>query len=138
MKIESFYPVLMSERVAELSAFYRDHFGFTLVFESEWYVSLRNDPAFELAILDPSHETVPAGFDHSAAGIILNIEVSDATAEHERLVHRGGLPEVVPLRDEAFGQRHFLTHDPAGNLIDVIENIEPSKEFVAMFAAGGD
>lgn len=88
MKIESFYPVLMSDRVAELSAFYRDHFGFTLVFESEWYVSLRNDPAFELAILDPSHETVPAGFDHAAAGVILNIE--------------------------------------------------PSKEFVAMFAAGGD
>ena len=138
MKIESFYPVLMSERVAELSAFYQDHFGFTLSFETDWYVSMRSDPAFELAILDPSHETVPAGFGMPAAGVLLNFEVADAAAEHERLVRRGGLPEVVPLRDEAFGQRHFLTHDPAGNLIDVIENIDPSEEFAAMFAAGSD
>ena len=56
MKIESFYPVLMSERVAELSAFYQDHFGFTLSFETDWYVRMRSDPAFELAILDPSGE----------------------------------------------------------------------------------
>lgn len=86
MRVTSFYPVLMSVRVAELSAFYQEHFGFACTFETE------------------------------------------------RLVRRSGLPEVMPLRDEAFGQRHFITHDPSGNLLDVIENIEPNEQFAANFS----
>jgi ribonucleotide monophosphatase NagD (HAD superfamily) len=39
------------------------------------------------------------------------------------------------LRDEAFGQRHFITCDPNGVLIDVIKPIPPSEEFLKQFAA---
>jgi uncharacterized glyoxalase superfamily protein PhnB len=138
MKVESFYPVLMSANVAELSAFYQERLGFACTFETSWYVSLRNESGFELAVLNPEHETVPHGFGAPAAGIILNVEVADAAAEYERLVRDGGLPEVLALRDEEFGQRHFITHDPAGNLIDVIENIEPSEAFAASFASGAE
>lgn len=37
--------------------------------------------------------------------------------------------------DEPFGQRHFITKDPNGVLIDVIKPIRPSEEFLAQFAA---
>lgn len=37
-----------------------------------------------------------------------------------------GLPILIPLRDEAFGQRHFITADPNDVLIDVIKPIPPS------------
>jgi hypothetical protein len=37
------------------------------------------------------------------------------------------------LRDEAFGQRHFITRDPAGVMIDVIKVIPPSEEFAAQY-----
>jgi hypothetical protein len=44
------------------------------------------------------------------------------------------LDPVLPLRDEAFGQRHFIVRDPAGNLVDVIENIPPSEEFASAYS----
>ncbi len=41
---------------------------------------------------------------------------------------------LLALRDEPFGQRHFITRDPNGVLIDVITPIEPSPEYAAQFA----
>jgi len=67
-------------------------------------------------------------------GLLLNVEVADAAAEHARLVGERGLPERLTLRDEAFGQRHFIVEAPGGVLIDVIEPIEPAPEFAAAFA----
>ena len=36
----------------------------------------------------------------------------------------------------AFGQRHFITADPNGVLIDVIKPIPPSAAFVENYAEG--
>jgi uncharacterized glyoxalase superfamily protein PhnB len=138
MKLQSFYPVLMTRDVAALADFYRDHFGFETTFEIDWYVSLRREGengTVELAILDGNHATIPSDFRGEVQGLILNFEVSDAGAEHARLARAGGLPEVQPLRDEAFGQRHFMVRDPAGNLVDVIEPIEPNPEFAEAYGA---
>ena len=57
----------------------------------------------------------------------------DVDAIHDRLLAEG-LPILRSLRDEAFGQRHFITHDPNGVLIDVIKQIPPSDAFLAQFA----
>jgi hypothetical protein len=54
---------------------------------------------------------------------------------HDRL-KAAGLPILLPLRDEAFGQRHFITRDPNGVLIDIIKPIPPSGEFVQQYEAG--
>ncbi len=134
MPVTSFYPVVMVEDVAASAAFYRDHLGFRSAFESEWYVSLASD-AGELAILHHAHETIPAGFRQAVAGLLLNLEVTDAAAEHRRLVGTLGLPERLSLRDEEFGQRHFIIEAPGGVLVDVIEPIEPSPAFAAAYAA---
>jgi catechol 2,3-dioxygenase-like lactoylglutathione lyase family enzyme len=67
-----------------------------------------------------------------AAYTILNFEVEDVDGEYER-AKTAGLPILQELRDEAFGQRHFITTDPNGVLIDVIKPIPPSKEFVAQY-----
>lgn len=133
MGITSFYPVLMVDDVVAAAAFYREELGFETTFEADWYVSLRVEGG-ELAILDHRHETIPAGFREPARGLLLNVEVADAAAQHARLVGERGLPERLPLRDEDFGQRHFIVEAPGGVLIDVIEPIEPSAEFAAAFA----
>jgi hypothetical protein len=57
----------------------------------------------------------------------------DVDAEYERLVATG-LPVAQELRSEPFGQRHFISQDPNGVLIDIITLIEPSPEYAAMFA----
>lgn len=133
MEITSFYPVLMVDDVAAAAQFYREELGFETTFEADWYVSLRFAGG-ELAILDRTHETIPAGFREPVRGLLLNVEVPDAAAEHTRLVGERGLPERLPLRDEAFGQRHFIIEAPGGVLIDVIEPIDPAPEFAAAYA----
>ena len=38
---------------------------------------------------------------------------------------------VQALRDEVFGQRHFIAADPNGILVDVITPIEPDPDWLA-------
>jgi catechol 2,3-dioxygenase-like lactoylglutathione lyase family enzyme len=137
MKITSYYPVILTRDVAGTAAFYTAHFGFRAAFESDWYVHLQfdGDPLVNLAILDSAHETIPPQARRPAAGMILNFEIEDPDALY-REVQAAGLPILVPLRDEPFGQRHFITSDPNGVLIDVIKPIPPSAEFAAQYEAG--
>lgn len=137
MKNTSYYPVIMTGDVAGTAAFYEKHFRFEAPYRSDWYVHLRSieDERTNLAILDHSHETIPAEGRKPAAGIILNFEVEDVDAEYDRL-RNAGLPVLLTLRDEAFGQRHFITRDPNGVLIDVIRPIPPTGEFAALYAPG--
>lgn len=137
MKVSSYYPVLMCGDVAATARFYQQHFAFVSLFSSDWYVHLQrqDDTSVNLAILDGRHETIPAVGRGTAAGLLLNFEVDDVDAVHDRL-RAAGLPILSPLRDEAFGQRHFITADPNGVLIDVITPIPPSGVFIAQYAAG--
>lgn len=136
MQITQFYPVLMVEDVPATAAFYQRHFGFEAAFESDWYVHLTMPGAVpvNLAILDGSHETIPAMARGKVTGMLLNFEVADVDAVHETL-SAAGLPILLPLRDEDFGQRHFITADPNGVLIDVITPIAPSADYAAQYSA---
>lgn len=137
--LSSLYPVLCTERLAASRAFYVERLGFVPTFEADWYVSLRHDGprGFELALVDAAHPTIPAAYrGRPVQGLLLNFEVDDVDAEWERLVVRGGLEPQLALRDEAFGQRHFIVADPNGVLLDVITEIPPSPEFAAQFADG--
>jgi len=136
METTGFYPVICTARVAESRDFYTDLFGFVPTFEADWYVSLvrPGDPPYELALVDHAHPTVPAAHRHPVRGLLLNIEVTDVDAEWERLVVRGGLPAELPLRSEAFGQRHFIVAAPDGVLVDVITPIAPTPEYAAQYA----
>jgi uncharacterized glyoxalase superfamily protein PhnB len=135
MKSTSYYPVLMTDDVAGTAAFYVEHFRFQPMFDSDWYVHLQSSESkrVNVAILQGDHETIPAEGRGKTSGLILNFEVEDVDGVYERL-EAAGLPILLPLRDEAFGQRHFITRDPNGVLIDVIKPIPPSAEFAAQFA----
>ena len=128
MNLTSFYPVLGTTRIKESHAFYAQWFGFEATFESDWYVSLCRG-SHELALLDPTHPTIPPGYRRPAQGLLLNVEVDDVDAEWRRLVVDGGLRAELELRSEDFGQRHFIVADPNGILIDVITPIEPTGEY---------
>lgn len=128
--------MIQTDRVAETAAFYRDHFAFAPTYESDWYVHLQSteDPSVNLAILQHDRETIPEPGRGRTKGLLLNFEVADVDAVHER-AQNAGLPMLKSLRDEPFGQRHFITQDPNGVLIDVIKPIPPRPEFLAQYAA---
>lgn len=136
MKLGSFYPVIGTTRIAQARDFYTGWFGFDITFEADWYVSLRRaegDRCYELALLDPTHPSVPEGYRKPVQGVLLNFEVDDVDAEWERLVVRGGLRPELELRSEDFGQRHFIVADPSGVLVDVITEIPPAGEYAEQY-----
>ncbi|UZE47470.1 VOC family protein [Rhodopseudomonas sp. P2A-2r] len=137
MKITSYYPVLMVDDVSATSDFYIKNLSFRAAFAADWYVHLQfsSDPAVNLAILKGDHGTIPEVARGRAAGVLLNFEVDDVDAMYAQAV-ADGLPILLSLRDEDFGQRHFITQDPNGVLIDIIKPIPPSAAFAAQYADG--
>lgn len=135
MKITSYYPVLGVSDVARSVEFYKTHFGFNAAFEADWYAHLYlpGETPVNLGLVQKSHETMPEGHRQQAGGMLINFEVEDVDAEYARL-SAAGLPMLKDLVSEPFAQRHFITHDPDGILIDVITPIPPAPEFAHLFS----
>lgn len=136
MKCTSYYPVIMTRDVPGTVSFYERNFRFRPVFTSDWYVHLQSldDETVNLAVLDADHETIPPAGRGRVSSFILNLEVEDPDAVYDS-VRGNGLEIHTPLRDEAFGQRHFITSDPNGVLIDVIKPIPPNADYAAQYDA---
>jgi uncharacterized glyoxalase superfamily protein PhnB len=138
MKSTQYYPVLMTDRVAETARFYEDHFRFRRLFDSDWYIHLQSteEASVNLAVLDRDHSTIPeARRGQQANGLLLNFEVANVDAEYERAVAKG-LNVLLAIRDEEFGQRHFIVQDPNGVMVDVIQPIPPNEAFLRQYADG--
>ena len=135
--INALFPVLCSSDVAAARDFYVRLFGFQVVFDAGWYVQLLDpaSPAVQLGFVARDHETVPARFRVLPRGVLVTVEVDDADAIHAR-ARDLGLPIELTLRDEAFGQRHFMTVDPDGLLVDVVKIIPHTAEYAAAYAPG--
>lgn len=127
MNPQSIYPVIGTDQIAVSRDFYTSHFDFDIVFEADWYVSLKSksNPAYELALLDYRHSSLPEAYRQPARGVLINVEVTDVDEIYTTLKEKG-LPMILALRSEDWGQRHFITRDPNGILIDVIQNIAPT------------
>jgi len=136
MKTTSYYPVIMTGDVAGTAAFYEKHFRFEALFASDWYVHLQSneDEKVTLAVLDGSHETIPLAGRGKVSGLLLNFEVEDVDVVYAEM-RASGLPILLDIRDEDFGQRHFITADPNGVLIDIIKPIPPKGDYAALYDA---
>ena len=140
MKVRDLYPLITTPALFEARDFYVTHFGFDVLFEASWFVYLSGTGDGEtrgatLAFMHPDHPSNPPGpeaFD--GRGMILTVEVADASSVFDR-VSKGGAPIVHPLTDEDWGQRRFMTRDPAGVLVDVVQQIEPKQGFWERYPA---
>lgn len=124
--MKKIYPLVITEKIKEAVAFYKENFDFIVVFEQDWYVQLLHEKSgSELAFMTTNVENQPgelhAGFD--GKGIVLSLEVEDAEVEWNRLKDKN-LTVIVELRDEEWGQRHFIIADPAGVYVDVVQQLE--------------
>ncbi len=139
MTITSYYPVLATADVPATARYYEQMFGFTPRYVSDWYVHLGHpDHDFvALALVAKDHETVPPPGRVPAQGLLINFEVDNVDSEYARVV-AAGAEVLVPLKDEAFGQRHFIVRGPDAVLIDVITPIPPSAEYAAAYVGGAE
>ncbi len=134
MKPQSIYPVIGTDQIAVSRDFYTRHFDFDIVFEADWYVSLKSssNPAYELALLDYRHSSLPEAYRQPTRGVLINVEVTDVDEIYAQLKDNG-LPMILELKSEEWGQRHFITCDPNGILIDVIQNIAPTGIYAEQY-----
>ena len=133
MNLSTMYPVIGTTQIEATKAFYTQHFDFQPTFASDWYVSMIHEQSgAQLAILDYTHPSVPEGFRKPAQGVIINFEVEDVDSLYSTM-QAAGQTIHLPLRDEAWGQRHFIIADPAGLLVDVIKLIPPSGAYAEQY-----
>jgi catechol 2,3-dioxygenase-like lactoylglutathione lyase family enzyme len=131
------YPVIVSTDPARTAAFYRDLLGLDTTFAAGWYESLAGPGGSpQIAAVHRDHDSIPTGFSTQPAGVLVTVEVEEADAIRAR-AEAMQAPIVMETRDEDWGQRHFMTRDPDGLLVDVIEIIPASPEFEAKYAGSG-
>jgi predicted enzyme related to lactoylglutathione lyase len=126
MKIIRLVPNISSELFAASRDFYVELFDLVVGVElDDWYLQLMSpeDPSLNIGFVKPAHElfagrAAPAG----KHALVLTIHIEDVDAAYER-AQRMGADIAEEIRNEEYGQRHFLVVDPNGLLLNVMSTI---------------
>jgi uncharacterized glyoxalase superfamily protein PhnB len=127
VRIRTMLPMVTTDKLDEVRDYYVTYFGFRVTFDYPGhFIALKSagDDGLEIALMASCDEAKP----YAGHGVSLCFLVDDVDAECERLT-QAGLPIVVPLQDNPWGGRSFISVDPAGVSVYVYSPIEPSDEF---------
>jgi predicted enzyme related to lactoylglutathione lyase len=94
----------------------------------DWYLQLmeRNNATLNVGFVKPDHEMF-AGRTASPGGVVLTIHVDDVDEAYRRAIRLGAqIPSEI--RDEDYGQRHFLVVDPNGLVLNVMSALSPTRD----------
>ena len=116
---------VVTEKVQESKHFYVRLFDCEVVYETDWFVLLELGGP-ELGFMSPNLESQAPIFRPAfqGKGVWITVDVDDADAEHQRIQTLGVTIEVA-LRDEPWGDRHFVVIDPNGIAVDVVQRRQP-------------
>lgn len=128
--IQAMFPVMVASNLAEIKQFYTSVFGFNAVFyDAEFYLHLVSNSGVQLGFLLPEHPTQPQFLQPlmSPDGYVISLEVTDAAKAFEEAVSMK-LSIAMELKEEDWGQIHFMLEDPAGFKIDIVEHLEAAEK----------
>jgi uncharacterized glyoxalase superfamily protein PhnB len=128
IEIDAMFPVMVASNLEELKTFYETVFGFKTVFyDTHFYLHLMSDNgAIQLGFLLPNLTSQPE-FLHpvmSIDGFVISLEVKDAALAYLE-AQKLNLNFAMNLKEESWGQVHFMIKDPAGFRVDVVQHLEP-------------
>jgi catechol 2,3-dioxygenase-like lactoylglutathione lyase family enzyme len=114
---------IVTEKVQESKDFFVRLFGCEVIFEGEdgWFALLQMGP-YELGFMKPGLQSQAPIFRpaYQGKGMWLVIDVDNVKAEYERIQSLGVAIEAA-LRDEPWGDRHFVIVDPSGIGVDIVQ-----------------
>ena len=127
IEIEAMFPVMVTPNLNAVKQFYEVVFGFNAVFyDPKFYLHLVSpSTGAQLGFLLPNHDTQPA-FLHpimSADGYVISLEVKDAAHAYAEAKNMN-LSIAMHLKEEVWGQVHFMLQDPAGFYVDLVQHVE--------------
>ena len=118
--ITALYPVVAVEEPAATAAAFRRIVPLDAVFEADWYVHLKHpDSDRQIGFVRFDHDSVPLADRVPVRGAFVTLDADDVAALWEAM--SADLDVVLPLTDEAWGQRHFIARLPGGVLVDVVQ-----------------
>ncbi|WP_070971972.1 VOC family protein [Vibrio sonorensis] len=130
IQVNSVFQVFIIEDLKDAKTFYQTHFGFQPVFENEWYLHLASQSGIQIAFMLPNQPTQPNFFQakHTGDGVIYSIDVEDAKLAYQYAT-KNDLNIQLTLRDEDWGQRHFVVQDPNGLYVDIAQAIDATDDY---------
>jgi len=117
---------IVTSKMKETKDFYVNTFGFGVTFENEFYLLLHTpNKEAEISFLLPNHKSQHPLFRPAfgGKGVYLTIEVENVDKEYQRIAEKK-IPIQLELKDEPWGDRHFVVVDPNGIGIDIVTHIE--------------
>ena len=131
MKMIRLDTTISTRKLKESKEFYMKHFGFRLIYESDWYIELMPSDMSTggISFTLPQREV---GEFFSGRGLIISFEVDDADAEYARLKGEG-LSFVQELADKPWGERSFVVNDPNGVHLYVYASIPATPEYQRVY-----
>ncbi len=130
MKIKRIDTTISTEKLVESKGFYMEHFGFKLIYESDWYIELLSS-SLEMGISFTLPQREEGEF-FNGKGLILSFEVEDVTVEYQRL-KAGGLNIYQEIQDKPWGERSFVVDDPNGVHIYIYQTIPATPEYKKIY-----
>ncbi|QJW47846.1 glyoxalase [bacterium BFN5] len=130
MKIKRIDATISTEKLKESKEFYMKHFGFNLVYESDWYIELLS-PNLEVGISFTLPQREEGEF-FNGRGLILSFEVDDVDAEYQRLKD-AGLFIYQELQDKPWGERSFVVDDPTRVHVYIYKTIPATPEYQKVY-----
>jgi uncharacterized glyoxalase superfamily protein PhnB len=126
MKVIRIVPNVSSETFAASRDFYVAMFDLVVSVENEdWYLQLmpESNTTLNIGFVKPDHELF-AGRNASSGsyGVVLTIHVDDVDEAYRR-AKKLGAEIAAEIRNEDYGQRHFLVIDPNGLVLNVMSAI---------------
>jgi uncharacterized glyoxalase superfamily protein PhnB len=130
IEIESMFPVMVVSNLEAIKQFYETVFGFNIAFyDPDFYLHLVSpSTGVQLGFLVPEHSSQPE-FLHALMatdGYVISLEVKDASAAYAQ-ANELDLKIAIELKEESWGQIHFMLQDPAGIRVDVVQQLAASE-----------
>jgi uncharacterized glyoxalase superfamily protein PhnB len=127
IEIDAMFPVMVTNELDAVKQFYEAVFGFTTVFyDSDFYLHLiSSNKSIQLGFMLPNLESQP-DFLHpimSSQGYVISLEVKDAVLAYSE-AKKMNLNFIMALKQEEWGQIHFIIQDPAGFSVDVVQHLK--------------
>ncbi len=127
--VDAMFPVVVTSDLEAVKQFYETVFGFNAVFyDSKFYLHLISpNNNIQLGFLLPNLENQPKFLQPmmSSKGFVISLEVKDAALVFTE-AKKMDLNFLMALKQEEWGQIHFMIQDPAGFSIDVVQHLEPT------------
>jgi len=129
--MKSLFPDICSTNLQASKEFYLSLLNFKVVFEIDWYIQLQSptDENLQIAFVQQNHNSVPKSYQKSPQGVVITVETDNVDLVYDK-ANNLQLPLALELRDEEWGQRHFMCVDPNGLLVDIVTMIEPTVQFL--------